>query len=60
MSKEEKPDFLRRLFGKPAAEAPSSKVTEKAAEVRDRKVEAANASAPPPAGPASPWGSGAR
>jgi hypothetical protein len=56
MSKDKKPGFLRRLFGKPAAEAPSRKATEKTAEVRNRKVEAANASAPPPAGPATPPG----
>jgi hypothetical protein len=55
MSKETKPGFLRRLFGKPAAEAPSN-TTEKTAEVRNRKVEAANVSAPPPAGPATPPG----
>ena len=56
MSKEKQPDFLRRLFGKPAAEAPNRKATEKAAGVRNRKVEAANVSAPPPAGPATPSG----
>jgi hypothetical protein len=56
MSKEKKPGFLRRLFGKPAADAPSRKATEKTAEVRNRKVEAASASAPPPAGPATPPG----
>ena len=56
MSKEKKPGFLRRLFGKPAADAPSRKATEKTAEVRNRKVEAANTSAPPPAGPTTPPG----
>jgi hypothetical protein len=57
MSKEKKPGFLRRLFGgKPAADAPSRKATEKTAEVRNRKVEAASAAVPPPAGPAAPPG----
>jgi hypothetical protein len=57
MSKEKKPGFLRRLFGgEPAADAPSRKATEKTAEVRNRKVEAASAAAPPPAGPAAPPG----
>ena len=56
MSKEKQPGFLRRLFSKPASPAPSRKATEKTEGVRNRKVEAANASAPPPAGPATPSG----
>jgi hypothetical protein len=57
MSKEKRPGFLRRLFGgKPASDAPSRKATEKTAEVRNQKVEAASAAAPPPAGPAAPPG----
>ena len=55
MSKEKKPGFLRRLFGgEPAADAPSRKATEKTAEVRNRKVEAASAAAPPPGTNAQP------
>jgi hypothetical protein len=56
MIKEKQPGFLRRLFDKPTAEAPSRKATEKTPGVRNRKVEAANTSAPPPAGPATPSG----